>query len=145
MSDVQRGPDWWLASDGRWYPPADPVRPPRRRGLLVAAAALLGVAAAVVVVAIATRGGDSPDLEDEIRSSTPTCAEALLDLDRVPGPVPSCIDGNRVYTAFDEECPDGSIVHYNDLGRWREGHAFHRGGTTGPGFTSDALDRFCTE
>ncbi len=21
MSDVQRGPGWWLASDGRWYPP----------------------------------------------------------------------------------------------------------------------------
>jgi hypothetical protein len=21
MSDVQQGPDWWLAVDGRWYPP----------------------------------------------------------------------------------------------------------------------------
>lgn len=21
MSDTQRAPDWWLASDGRWYPP----------------------------------------------------------------------------------------------------------------------------
>lgn len=23
MSDTSQGPDWWLASDGRWYPPAD--------------------------------------------------------------------------------------------------------------------------
>ncbi|MFN8052864.1 MAG: nuclease-related domain-containing protein [Acidimicrobiales bacterium] len=23
MSDFQRGPGWWLASDGRWYPPED--------------------------------------------------------------------------------------------------------------------------
>lgn len=22
MSDIQQGPDWWLASDGRWYPPS---------------------------------------------------------------------------------------------------------------------------
>ncbi len=21
MSDIQQGPDWWLASDGKWYPP----------------------------------------------------------------------------------------------------------------------------
>lgn len=25
MSDTQQGPDWWLASDGRWYPPMDPT------------------------------------------------------------------------------------------------------------------------
>jgi hypothetical protein len=31
MSDVQQGPDWWLASDGKWYPPqqtAPPSPPP---------------------------------------------------------------------------------------------------------------------
>lgn len=29
MSDAQQGPDWWLASDGKWYPPepAPPVPP----------------------------------------------------------------------------------------------------------------------
>ena len=25
MSDSQHGPDWWQASDGRWYPPASPA------------------------------------------------------------------------------------------------------------------------
>ena len=24
MSDAPQGPDWWLASDGRWYPPQNP-------------------------------------------------------------------------------------------------------------------------
>jgi hypothetical protein len=31
MSDVQQGPDWWLASDGKWYPPQSrpfPAPPP---------------------------------------------------------------------------------------------------------------------
>lgn len=31
MSDVQQGPGWWLASDGRWYPPESrpqPLPPP---------------------------------------------------------------------------------------------------------------------
>lgn len=32
MSDFQQGPDWWLASDGKWYPaestPLPPSRPP---------------------------------------------------------------------------------------------------------------------
>lgn len=31
MSDTQQGPEWWLASDGKWYPPQDetpPVAPP---------------------------------------------------------------------------------------------------------------------
>lgn len=26
MSDIQQGPDWWLATDGRWYPPAAPAQ-----------------------------------------------------------------------------------------------------------------------
>lgn len=28
MSDQQLGEDWWLASDGKWYPPQPPVAPP---------------------------------------------------------------------------------------------------------------------
>lgn len=31
MSDVSQGPDWWLASDGKWYPPQSlpaPLPPP---------------------------------------------------------------------------------------------------------------------
>lgn len=32
MSDVSQGPGWWLASDGKWYPPtATPAGPPPRR------------------------------------------------------------------------------------------------------------------
>src|SRR5580704_4914362 len=28
MSDTQQGPDWWQASDGRWYPPQPSTGPP---------------------------------------------------------------------------------------------------------------------
>ena len=28
MSDVSQGPGWWMAADGKWYPPAPPAPPP---------------------------------------------------------------------------------------------------------------------
>jgi Domain of unknown function (DUF4190) len=28
MSDAPQGPGWWLASDGKWYPPQPPAPPP---------------------------------------------------------------------------------------------------------------------
>lgn len=28
MSDTQQGPDWWQASDGKWYPPEAKLPPP---------------------------------------------------------------------------------------------------------------------
>lgn len=28
MSDTQQGPEWWLASDGKWYPPQDAAATP---------------------------------------------------------------------------------------------------------------------
>lgn len=27
MSDVSQGPGWWMAADGKWYPPAPPAPP----------------------------------------------------------------------------------------------------------------------
>jgi len=55
MSDVSQGPGWWLASDGKWYPPQQqpgyqppPPAPPqkKRHGCLI----LIGAAVVVVVV-----------------------------------------------------------------------------------------------
>jgi hypothetical protein len=28
VSDYQQGPDWWIASDGKWYPPQQPATAP---------------------------------------------------------------------------------------------------------------------
>jgi len=28
MSDQPQGPDWWQASDFKWYPPQPPAAPP---------------------------------------------------------------------------------------------------------------------
>lgn len=36
MSDTSQGPGWWLASDGRWYPPEAWTGPPRMEDPLTA-------------------------------------------------------------------------------------------------------------
>ncbi|MBK5223528.1 MAG: hypothetical protein JJE52_11775 [Acidimicrobiia bacterium] len=62
MSDVSNGPDWWLASDGKWYPPqsvstAPPPPPtpaaptPVGNGMAVA-----GLVLGVIAVALAILG-----------------------------------------------------------------------------------------
>lgn len=69
MSDHQEGPGWWLASDGRWYPPdqapavpppatwsTPPPGPPPRQGLsggAIAALVAAGVVGLLVLVGVA--------------------------------------------------------------------------------------------
>lgn len=76
MSDVALGPGWWLASDGRWYPPPAPGPEPQLpapepdllgvpmgdgggspRRLWVAAAVAAAVLLAVLGVVVAVGGG----------------------------------------------------------------------------------------
>ena len=33
MSDTPSGPDWWLGTDGKWYPPVAPADPQRQEGV----------------------------------------------------------------------------------------------------------------
>ena len=48
MSDMAQGPDWWLASDGKWYPPnsrfPQPPPPPPPPGVATFARAWLSPA-----------------------------------------------------------------------------------------------------
>ena len=58
MSDVSQGPGWWIASDGKWYPPqtppaasfGTPIVPKKRRGRLYAVIGVLVVLGIVGVV-----------------------------------------------------------------------------------------------
>ena len=60
MSDVRQGPDWWMASDGKWYPPQSaaavqippPSAPQARNGCAIAALVVGVFVAATVVVAV---------------------------------------------------------------------------------------------
>ena len=64
MSDSQQGPDWWQASDGRWYPPAPPPppawptapapapAPASRSGGKIAAIVIGAVIAGTVLIAV---------------------------------------------------------------------------------------------
>jgi len=57
MSDQQQGPGWWLASDGRWYPPeshpAAPIgapSPPQKSGVESFGEALSSLGCALTLV-----------------------------------------------------------------------------------------------
>jgi hypothetical protein len=75
MSDVSQGPGWWVASDGKWYPPqATPgtVTPPlsqpvpgqapapkkRGRGCLYGVLGVLALIVIIIVIAALTGNGD---------------------------------------------------------------------------------------
>lgn len=63
MSDTQQAPGWWLASDGKWYPPQTPAPPyapapkKRGRGCLIAVLAAVVVLILLIVVVLAASGG----------------------------------------------------------------------------------------
>src|SRR5690348_7940984 len=70
MSDSQQGPGWWLASDGKWYPPqapnfAPPVfqKPPKNgpNGCLVALAIVGGLFVLLIVVGVIAGLASSDD------------------------------------------------------------------------------------
>ncbi len=42
MSDVSQGVDWWIASDGKWYPPQPPAGPINPYGVATANAGPIG-------------------------------------------------------------------------------------------------------
>ena len=76
MSDTQQGPDWWKASDGRWYPPqpAVPAKPAKtsNKGCLVAALVVLGLLAVLVVggvVAVLVLGNATFNRIDRVEGS----------------------------------------------------------------------------
>lgn len=76
MSDFQQGPGWWIASDGKWYPPqvSQPVEPKSKLpivvGALVAFLALCLVLAGVVAVIINAGEGIGIDRSGSPSAST---------------------------------------------------------------------------
>jgi hypothetical protein len=58
MSDAPQGPDWWLASDGKWYPPSSaphaamPPPPPTPGGVMYVQQQTNGLAVASLVLGI---------------------------------------------------------------------------------------------
>jgi hypothetical protein len=61
MSDKSEGPGWWLASDGRWYPPQPHIAPvtPTTNGLAIASLVVgyVGIALTTLVVLLFIAGG----------------------------------------------------------------------------------------
>jgi hypothetical protein len=115
MSDTPEGPDWWRATDGRWYPPelftgppelrpgADraaaatgsdeaeptpPTRPNRTVPLIAAAAVLLLVAVGAWWALARDDGGDAVDETSAVAASTSTGPVRVAGTLRVESSVP---------------------------------------------------------
>ncbi len=77
MSDVSQGQGWWIASDGKWYPPelhpsvrAQPeaaVAPGAATTVTVEAAPAAAVSSGAPAAAVAQRGPQFPDLFERAR------------------------------------------------------------------------------
>jgi hypothetical protein len=130
MSDQPSGPGWWLASDGKWYPPdqAPPVPPPElwapgppsappRTGLSTGAFLGLvigGVVGVFVLVglAIALLGSDDGDAASAVAPAVVPEGFALVEGDGVSMAVPAGwrqIDPDELDTdVLDDAFPDAS-------------------------------------
>jgi hypothetical protein len=106
VSDVARGPGWWLASDGRWYPPTEapgvaaaapvtvPVAAPApqpQAPTTDAAGWALGVAPPPIVAPDGWRGTD-PGVPDMGQSAVPSPTPLMTS----PGPAPLPFDVDQI-------------------------------------------------
>lgn len=111
MSDTSQGPDWWQASDGKWYPPSSAAGAPpppqygapppakKGRGCLIGSLAgigglvVLGVIALIVVIAIVVASsGDDDKTSNTVRPGQGTeenpAAEDVTITECTPGEEP---------------------------------------------------------
>lgn len=84
MSDVQQGPGWWQASDGRWYPPEQHPNPPAKKngGNLVAALMILGLIVVLVgwCSSLPDDATDDPPAGDEPAESPSSFEGQIVDV-----------------------------------------------------------------
>lgn len=118
-ADVKGGPDWWLASDGRWYPPESkpgppvPPQPPapaastKKKGCL--RLALLGgllIVGLLMLAAVFSSGDEGPERGDRY-GAFDVCTQVVKERLRAPAtakfPNPYEEDGEvRVSSDFDK-------------------------------------------
>ena len=92
MSDTSQGAGWWLASDGKWYPPQPPApapppppvgRPQRKRPgclAIIGGAAVLLVLLVIVIVIVAVAGSKSTKTNtSDLGGSAPSAAYKVGD------------------------------------------------------------------
>lgn len=89
MSDQSQGPGWWLASDGKWYPPQPPqfVQPAKQgpNGCAVAAAVVsaLVIVGMIVAVVLVEQFGDEIDDATSVAGRDNGVEITLSEFDRI--------------------------------------------------------------
>lgn len=128
MSDSQQGPDWWQASDGKWYPPAPPPpsawpdapapapAPAGGNGGKIAAVVIGAVVAGTVAVAVLailaiTFLGRSSDEVD--RAATLGELERDGEGDEMKQAARESLAG--VFTASESDCIMDGLLQRDDL------------------------------
>lgn len=86
MSDTSQGPGWWLASDGKWYPPqpAPAARPEQepwwKRWWVAPLVILLGVCALVAVMQEAAKKGEAKRDDPRYQQVREECVRREVDV-----------------------------------------------------------------
>src|SRR5918998_2224919 len=70
MSDTPQGPDWWQASDDKWYPPPRPEMPGDADATAVSPSGPVPPAGLVGLIVILSGGDDDPETEPTASSNT---------------------------------------------------------------------------
>src|ERR671917_561650 len=70
MSDTPQGPDWWQASDDKWYPPPRPEMPGDADATAVSPSGPVPAAGLVGLIVILSGGDDDPETEPTASTNT---------------------------------------------------------------------------
>lgn len=88
MSEIQQAPDWWQATDGKWYPPQPTTPPPAptdsgktKRPLWKKKRFLIPVVLLAIIVGAAIAGGGTEGGSED--SDTSVAADGNVDTDEI--------------------------------------------------------------
>ena len=87
MSDVSQGPGWWLASDGKWYPPeAQPGPAPTPTAGAAETTAAAGATATATATDVGERTASFQVAPEQVMPATTAAAEPATTTEWSPAP-----------------------------------------------------------
>jgi len=138
VSDVQQGPSWWQASDGRWYPPEQQPAPPAPKksgGNFIASVIVLGLIVALVVTCTSLTSSDETD------SAPPSSFTATVADIRVVNPATVTVIAEITNTGDTAAVPECRIDVADPSGTYDGWDTFTARAPVEPGATDQMVAR----